>query len=137
MNQPVKAQIEELCNRYGVELFVLFGSRATGDATESSDTDVAALFDRPISAKEELDFFCDVQRLYQTDRVDVVVLDKADPVLLKHVALYGRPLYERSRAAFDYFIMRAMAKYQDTAENRRIQRQLLDQFLEEHRGKAV
>jgi len=124
MIEPTQEQIAALSARYGVQLFVLFGSRARGEAGPASDTDVAALFDRPVSGKEELEFFYDVQRLYATDKIDVVVLDKADPVLLKHVALYGVPLYEARRAAFDEFIMRAMARYQDTAENRHIRRYL-------------
>lgn len=137
MADPTKDQIAELGKRYGVQLFVLFGSRARGEDGPASDTDVAALFDRPVSGKEELDFFYDVQRLYATDRIDVVVLDKADPVLRKHVALYGVPLYEARRAAFDEFIMRAIAGYQDTQENRRVQRELLKRRLEEQHGKAV
>ena len=71
-------------------------------------------------------------RALATDRLDVVVLDKADPVLLKEVAVYGKPLYEERPGVFDEFIMSAIAEYQDTKENRRIAGKLVDEFLKEH-----
>ncbi|RJQ54939.1 MAG: nucleotidyltransferase domain-containing protein [Actinobacteria bacterium] len=52
MIEPAKEQIAELCERHGVQLLVLFGSRGTGDETGKSDVDLAALFDRHLTARE-------------------------------------------------------------------------------------
>lgn len=126
-----RRQIVDICRKHEVRFLALFGSRALG-AEKARDVDLAASFGRQISAREELVFFCEMVRALATDRLDLVVLDKADPVLLKEVAIHGKPLYEKQPGAFDEFIMNAIAEYQDTKENRRIAGKLVDEFLREH-----
>jgi len=65
------------------------------------------------------------------------VLDRANPLLLKEVALYGVPLFERRKESFDEFIILAIAKYQDTRKNRRFEKELTEEFLEEKKREAV
>lgn len=135
MVMPTEQHIAVICRKHKVRFLTLFGSRALGEE-KARDTDIAVSFGRPISAREELDFFYEMVRLFATDKLDVVVLDKADPILLKEVALHGRPLYEQGKGIFDEFIISAIAKYQDTKENRRIANELVDEFLKEHKRGA-
>lgn len=136
MITPSAKQINNLCRKYNAELLVLFGSRVATTKTKPRDTDIAVSFGRRPSAREELDFFYDSVSLFATDKLDVVVLDKADPVLLKEVALYGIPIFEKQRGVFDQFIINAVAKYQDTIANRRLAAKLVDQFLSERKRGA-
>lgn len=129
-------KIADICSRYGARFLALFGSKAQGEKT-ARDTDIAVSFGRPITAREELDFFYEMVRLFETDKIDVVIVDRANPVLLKEVALHGIPLYERDKSTFDEFIISAISKYQDTRENRRIAARLTDDYLrEQHRRGA-
>lgn len=136
MITPSAQQINDLCRKYNVNLLVLFGSQAAPAKAKPRDIDIAVQFGRRPSAREELDFFYDSVRLFATDKLDLVVLDKADPVLLKEVALYGLLLFEKRKDAFDQFIMNAVAKYQDTVANRRLAAKLVDQFLSERKRGA-
>ncbi|MCL5291303.1 MAG: nucleotidyltransferase domain-containing protein [Actinobacteria bacterium] len=132
---PSEQRIADIGRKHEVRFLALFGSRALG-VEKARDTDIAVSFGRPISAREELSFFYEMVRLFATDKLDVVVLDKADPILLKEVAVYGKPLYEQHPGVFGEFIMSAIAKYQDTKENRRIANELVDEFLREHKRGA-
>ena len=51
--------------------------------------------------------------------IDLVVLDEADPLLLREVALDGRPVYEEEPGAFEGFRLRAIERYLDTEWMRR------------------
>lgn len=135
MKIPDQQSIIKLCEKYDVKLLVLFGSAAE-DPKKARDIDIGALFKKRIPARLELDFFYDTQRVFATDRLDVVVLDKAEPVLLKEVALNGRPLFESSANEFDFFIINAIAKYQETNENRRLANDQVGSFLSKRRRGA-
>jgi hypothetical protein len=50
-------------------------------------------------------------------------------VLMKEVALHGIPLFEREKGAFDNFIIGAIARYQDTNQNRRLANELVGEYL--------
>lgn len=72
----------------GARLVYLHGSRAAGTAGPSSDTDVAALFGRPV----------DSWTVPLDDGVDLLVLDGAPLELAGRVALHGRLLFEADPA---------------------------------------
>jgi predicted nucleotidyltransferase len=109
----------------GVRLVVVFGSAARGSGRPGSDLDVGVLFDggtpgldepaEPFDRRREA-----VARALRADReIDLVVLDEADPLLLREVALDGRPVYEEEPGAFEGFRLRAIKRYLDTEWMRR------------------
>jgi predicted nucleotidyltransferase len=128
MGMPTKQQIADICRKHRIGFLVVFGSM-TQDERAARDTDVAVSFGRRPSAREELDLFYDMERIFATDKLDLVVLEKADPVLMKEVALHGIPLFEREKGAFDNFIIGAIARYQDTNQNRRLANELVGEYL--------
>ena len=48
----------------------------------------------------------EVVNFFATDKVDLIVLNRADPLLQKEVALYGKPIFEAEENAFDHDIKR-------------------------------
>lgn len=112
-----------------LELLVLFGSQAKGRARAASDVDVAVRCTRA----------ADLDALYAvlaprlgTDRVDLVDLRRAGPLLAFEVARSGRVLYERSSGAFREFQSLASRRYCDTAKLRQAQRRAIHVFLARH-----
>lgn len=110
-----------------LELLVLFGSVARGRATPRSDLDLAV-------ACEEA---ADLDALYLalaprlgTDRVDLVDLRRADPLLAFEVARHGHLLFERRPGLFREFQSLASRRYCDTDKLRRVQRRAIQAFLE-------
>lgn len=110
-----------------VELVVLFGSAAKGRARPRSDVDIAVRGDGP----------ADLDALYLilaprvgTDRLDLVDLRRAGPLLAFEVARHGRLLFERAPGAFRGFQALASRRYCDTAKLRRAQERAIRVFLE-------
>ena len=110
-----------------LEVVVLFGSTAKGRARPRSDVDIAVRGDGP----------ADLDALYLilaprvgTDRLDLVDLRRAGPLLAFEVARHGRLLFERAPGAFRSFQALASRRYCDTAKLRRAQERAIRVFLE-------
>lgn len=106
-----------------VELLVLFGSRARDRGREGSDVDLGVVLGPGEPSLERLDA---VRGAIRADvEPDLVVLDRADPLLLYEVARDGRPVYESASGAFERFRVRAVKRYMDTAWIRRLEAEAL------------
>lgn len=98
-----------------------FGSLAHGGGGPRSDVDLAVLLDREVSLADELRLRAEVTRELHRDDVDLVVLDRAPPLLRYEVTATGRCLYARDLEAADRFEERATRECFDTAHLRAIQ----------------
>jgi len=94
----------------------LFGSQATGRAGRGSDVDIAVLLSESVApqrrGERRLRLIVDLERLCERS-VDVVVLNRATPVLQNQVLRYGKLLFERDRLARVRFEVRARQAYFD------------------------
>lgn len=98
----------------GLRLLVLLGSRARGDARETSDWDLGFLPVR--DADEHVDLLAlraDVVSLLGTDRVDLVPLAEVSAVLRRDAAAQGQLLAERETEAFVEFQVEATSYWCD------------------------
>lgn len=104
----------------GVELIVLFGSRARGTEHDRSDTDIALLLKPGLDARlKELDAIR--VALGGGDDIDLANLNRADPLLLYGVAIDGQPLYQAHKGAWEVFRLRAIKRYWDSARFRELE----------------
>jgi predicted nucleotidyltransferase len=106
---------------------VLFGSTVTGQRTAGSDLDIAVHFDGP--ADLDAVYLALAGRL-GTDRLDLIDLRRAGPLLAFEVARSGRLLFEGRRGVFREFQSLASWRYCDTAKLRVAQRRAIRVFLE-------
>lgn len=92
-----------------VRLVVLFGSRATGKATERSDWDIGVL---PAAGTylgfEQLILQDKVAQILDlpNSRMDFVDLRTCSPVLGYAIAIYGKPLYQENDITFTRFCVK-------------------------------
>lgn len=122
-------RLPALFEERGVRLAYLFGSLAVDaeEAEEAGDAGVPGDVDLAILAGE-----CSVHLLRSdlhealgTQRLDLVDLDRAPPVLRFHVIRDGRLLYARSDESLNRFELDTLHLYRDTAPLRRRQREIL------------
>ena len=112
-----------------LELVVLFGSTVKGRRRAGSDVDVAVRCAGPA----DLDVLHAVLApAFVTDRLDLVDLHHASPILAMEVARSGRLLYESRPGMFRQFQSLASRRYCDTEKLRRAQRRAIHVFLEHH-----
>jgi predicted nucleotidyltransferase len=99
-----------------LKLMILFGSRARGDQDESSDWDIAVLYDeeqRKEYEKGGWDWLRGWSILQQElglpdDGIDVVDLGQCSNILAHAIARDGKLLYEREPGEFEQFKQRAL-----------------------------
>ncbi len=133
----LEQQIRSLAEQAGVEILYVFGSRAEevlacfkagarSLAAGPSDLDIGVLLPRGgWSVKEKVDFSQSLETLFGVERVDLVVLNEADPFLAAEV-IRGERLYERDRRFVDEYELYILRRAGDLApfEQERIQRDL-------------
>jgi predicted nucleotidyltransferase len=96
-----------------VQVALLFGSRARGQARPDSDFDVALFVDPALEAEARLRLRTRlIAALAPAIPIDVVILNDA-PVLLAHRALQGRLLVHRPSAEYTSFFVRTLAEAGD------------------------
>ncbi|HEY8209634.1 MAG TPA: nucleotidyltransferase domain-containing protein [Myxococcaceae bacterium] len=81
----------------GLELLVLFGSRARGEARQDSDWDFGYLADERF---DPLDLLPPLVTALGTDRIDLVDLRKAGALLRFRAVRDGRPIFEARPGRF-------------------------------------
>jgi predicted nucleotidyltransferase len=102
------ARLEEIARRRGSRVLLQFGSTVRGRTHPRSDVDLAALLDHPSdSLQERADLLRDLRSLFPEREVDLVLINRAGPLLLKKVTeaprvLFGAPreVHELRRDAF-------------------------------------
>ena len=127
-----RAKLVEICQRFGINLVVLFGSRAKGWDRPGSDYDIAVWFedcpDEP-DLRLETTIWEAFAELLGTDKLDLIVLNRADGALSFEVAYYGVPLYEAFPFAFQKFQLLAVKRYQDMRRIDRWNRLYISEYL--------
>jgi predicted nucleotidyltransferase len=120
--------LRDLVAKYQLDLVVLFGSQASGTAKQDSDIDLAVFRRRGLSSDEEVSLLQDVSRVIH-EPFDLVVLNKADPLLLYQVAVSGKPVYQESDSEFRQFQVRAMQRMNDARKFIELEHAYVERFL--------
>ena len=100
-----------------LKMLILFGSRATGNATNTSDWDFAVLYDEDLQeslTKDKPYGFIEAYSVIPKvlgisgDRIDIVNLSHCSDVIAHFVAQDGKLLFEKEVGCFDQFKQRAL-----------------------------
>jgi predicted nucleotidyltransferase len=94
----------------GLELLLLFGSRARGDAHSDSDWDFGYLAG---AAFDPDNFLARLVLGLKTDRIDLVNLGPTSGLLRYRVAAEGQPIFEKNPGAFERFWFNAVSFWWD------------------------
>jgi len=103
-----------------VDAVYVFGSTAAGTAGPLSDLDIAVLLSSDALAQAAADpgysasLAADLMRRLGTDRVDLVMLHEAPPLLAHRMIRGGRALHIANEQALRAFQFRAIQRYLDT-----------------------
>jgi predicted nucleotidyltransferase len=121
-------ELSRILEDYQISLLVLFGSYQTERFGPDSDIDVAYQTRRRLTTDEELELLRDFALFFRRDRIDLVDLGKASPLLMFEIARNGRPLYEEEDG-FLRFKLKASARYAETRHLRQLRRAYLEREL--------
>ena len=116
-------RIRRVLERYPtVEAAYLFGSHAQGHARSDSDVDVGLVGPRDVLRACRIDMLADLTA-EGVDRVDLVLLEGADPVVRFEAVRQNRLIH--ARPGFDHggYFSRTVREYFDLEPYLRVQRQ--------------
>jgi predicted nucleotidyltransferase len=116
--------VAELCRRHGLDLLVVFGSvLATG--TDPRDLDIAVRFGAGNEAPDTLKILDDLYRLMGSDRIDLMVLNRAAPLARERALTTGEPLFQRKSGDFANAQIAAIMERLDTDRFRAMDLELM------------
>ena len=120
---------EKVAQQHGIQLLLQFGSTVSGHVHRQSDVDLAVLLDRPsLSFGEYAGLLHDLQSLYPDRDVDLVLINRADPLLLKKITDICRLLYGPVRRLQELRIY-AFKRYQDHRKYFELERDFVTRAL--------
>lgn len=115
-----KPQFAEFCSRRNISMAILFGSQIRGTASKKSDIDLGIwlengefLGDVLEAARIKRRLQRDLITYLETDKVDLIILNRSVPLLKFQVAREGRPVYEKQPGLFASFCSRALREHND------------------------
>lgn len=124
-----KTRLKEIAYLHKITLIILFGSEVSGKSSKDSDLDLGILFDKPPSHVKEEKVLEDFIHLFRTDRLDLVVLNYASPLLLFQVATKGKSIYEKPKGNFLKFSLTAYKRYWENSKFRRLKEGFLEREI--------
>ncbi len=102
-----KEQLNKLAKKYDLKLLLVFGSQADKkNLHQESDFDIAYLSKRELGGKELIDLNCSLADIFDNDKIDMVNLKKADPLLRYKIAERNKLLFGNK---LDYLEFKATA----------------------------
>ena len=118
----------------------LFGSRGTGNLGAQSDTDLAILLcpaeAETVSLQDELRIEAELSLILETDKLDVVILNRCPLPLAFKVIAEGKLLYEAEPVANMDFVESTLIRYFDFAPTLQDFYQEYDRSLREEYSRA-
>ena len=83
-----------IAERHGIRMLLQFGSTVTGHVHERSDVDLGVVLERSsIGLRERAELEHDLQSLFSGRKIDLAMLNHADPLFLKQVTDHCRLLH--------------------------------------------
>jgi uncharacterized protein len=80
----LREHVDELRERYGITNLAVFGSVVRGEATEKSDVDILATFNRPVGLLKLIDAEYYLGELLGA-KVDIIPFDEVRPELQERI----------------------------------------------------
>jgi len=129
IDRQQRERLAAVAEEYGVDLMLLFGSVAAGRARPDSDLDLAVRFSGTVPAMREVSRLqLALQELFPERKLDLAILNRADPLFLKQITDRCALLYGSERTLAE-LKMYAFRRYQDHRPYLAMERDYVRRFL--------
>lgn len=131
--QRIKQLKAYLVNQRFVQVAYLFGSAAKGMMGPLSDVDVAVLFNSDPNQwhEQKMKLIEGLTWIFGVPKIDVVVLNTAEPVISHRVLIEGQPIFIRDETSKIRKEKAILDMYLDTAFLRQVQRASIKEHIKE------
>jgi len=125
-------KIKQFAESHGLQLVVLFGSQARGEARETSDTDIGILAGERKNPREISEMQAEFSEIFRIKNLELVDISGRSPLFLKQVADDGKVLYEVKNGIFDEFQIYALMRYVEAKPLLALRKKFTEQFIRSH-----
>lgn len=112
---------------------LLFGSRAKGQERADSDFDIAYLSEKKLDLMDEAKLVCDLIEIFRSDKIDIVNIRKAPPLLMKHIFDNNKILFCVDRKIYDSYRTYSLKRYIEAKPLFDLKSEQLDYFIKEYK----
>lgn len=124
-----KNRIQKLAKKYGAKLVLFFGSYVTKKTHKMSDIDIGALLkENKIDFEKYSDLMHDFEQIFPQNKIDLVILNQADPFFLKKIMESARLIYGEERD-FENLSLNSFHAYQDYKKYLAIEENFVHNFI--------
>ena len=127
MNQDLKRSLKKIAKKFKLDVFILFGSRATNEYNNKSDWDFAFV-KKDLTTNQEYELFNEIIKIIKDQNIDLINIHKNhDTTLRKEIFEKGICIYEKNKSNFkemqissflDYLEFKQMIPNRDFALNK-------------------
>jgi len=129
IDRQQRERLAAVAEEYGLNLVLLFGSVAAGRARPDSDLDLAVRFDvAPPRMARVARLHLALQEIVPERKVDLAILNRADPLFLKQITDRCALLYGSERTLAELKMV-AFRRYQDHRPYLAMERDYVRRFL--------
>jgi predicted nucleotidyltransferase len=125
----IKQAIGKLAKKHKLTLVIVFGSQVSGKVHERSDMDIAV---RTENDDVTIGFYSelleDFSRIFDKNKIDLVFIHRADPLLLHHICQNALLLYGKEKD-FHKLKMYSFKRYIDYRPFFLLESRFVDKFI--------
>lgn len=123
-------RLKDICEKYKINLMILFGSYGTEKFNNKSDIDLAVICeDIKLLNKKKLAILNVLSSLFGNREIDLIVLNYSDALLKFNVAADGKLIYEKVEGLFQKLKVRAMSEHNDARKFYQLDKKYIDNFI--------
>ncbi len=122
-------KIENLADKYQLDLILIFGSRAKGNFHPESDIDIAVYRKDILSETEKIQLTYELCNVFHIDNIDLVDLRTAPPLLVHEVLKDYEVLFQRDKMLLYQLELATIHKMKEIETLEKIRRERLEEFV--------
>lgn len=115
MSKEINKKIKDLAEKYDLSLVLLFGSQVTGNTHSESDFDVAYVSNKKLTFDDEVKFNTSLTDVFRNDKVSLVNLKTASPLLAKQIVMNCKIFYEKKGHLFSDLLTYTLRTYEEAS----------------------
>ena len=122
-------KLKGLADKYHLELILIFGSQAQGSVYPESDVDIAVYGKHVLSEKEKINLTYELGNILQTEKIDLVDIKTASPLLKKKIFENYTVLHQKDPFLLYQLELASLYEYKESEVLYEIRRERLQESI--------
>ena len=129
LDKKQKKELKRICKKYHLKMVLLFGSQISGQLNKESDIDIAVLPEKKIDFHQETMLNYELTRIFRTDKIDLVNLRTASPLLARQIIDHSKILYEIRSDIFSRYKLYVLQRYREATPLFIMHKKAIESFI--------